>query len=329
VATGTLALGLAGLTPVLLARADIYEVAISCGYALTMLTLLALWAACHRPDQRGRWLAAASLAYGLAIGARPNLLFGAVILLVPVVQAWREGSPRCVGAGGGRGSAGATAAWGTEPVRQRRGAAGRRIWAPLLAATGPITCIGLGLMLYNILRFDNPLEFGIKYELSSIRMSTEHLWSPHYLGFNSWVYFLGPARWSARFPFVHDINLPPRSADHVNPEHPFGVLTSIPLVWLALAAPLAWRSRSAEARSTLRGFLAAVALFFATCALNLSLYFAANVRYEMEFCPALVLLATVGILGLERTLAGWPAWRRATRGAWSASRFLDRSAAVR
>ena len=36
----------------------------------------------------------------------------------------------------------------------------------------------------------------------------------------------------------------------------------------------------------------------------------------MDFCPALVLLAVVGILGLERALAGWPAWRRAARWAW-------------
>ena len=91
VAAGTLALGLAGFTPIILPRAEVYEVAISCGYALTMLALLALWGACHRPHQRGRWLAAASLAYGLAIGARPNVLFGAVILLVPVALAWREG----------------------------------------------------------------------------------------------------------------------------------------------------------------------------------------------------------------------------------------------
>ncbi len=131
----TLALGLAVFTPIILPRAEVFEVAISCGYALTMLALLALWEACHRPDQRGRWLAAASLAYGLATGARPNVLFGAVILLVPVAQAWREG---------------------------------RRVWAPLLAATGPITFIGLGLLLYNTLRFDNPLEFGTHYQLSSM-----------------------------------------------------------------------------------------------------------------------------------------------------------------
>ncbi len=152
---------------------------ISCGYAWAMLALLALWEACHRPAQRGRWLAAASLAYGLSIGARPTALSGAVILLVPVAQAWREG---------------------------------RRIWLPLLAATVPITCIGMGVMLYNTLRFGNAFEFGTHYQLSSIRMPAQHFWSSYYLGFNSWVYFLGPVCWGARFPFVLDIKLPPLPA---------------------------------------------------------------------------------------------------------------------
>ena len=34
-----------------------------------------------------------------------------------------------------------------------------------MAATGPIVLIGLGLMLYNKLRFDSPLEFGAHYQL--------------------------------------------------------------------------------------------------------------------------------------------------------------------
>jgi len=301
VVASALALGLAGFTPIILPRAEIYEVAISCGYALAMLALLALWEACHRPHQRGRWLAAASLAYGLAVGARPTALFGAVILLLPVALAWREGSPRCAGPGF------------TFHVSRFTF---HRIWAPLLAATVPITFIGLGLMLYNTLRFDNPLEFGMQYALSSIRMTAQHFWSPHYLAFNSWVYFLGPAHWGACFPFVHDIKVPPLPTGHVNPEHPFGILTSIPLVWLTVAAPLAWRGRSADARYILRGFVAAVALLFATRALTLSPFFAACVRYEWEYCPALVLLAVVGIFGLERALAGRPAWRRAARWAW-------------
>ena len=258
-----------------------------------MLALLALWEACHRSERRGRWLAAASLAYGLAIGARPNLLFGAVILLVPVAQAWRER---------------------------------RRVWVPLLAATGPITFIGLGLLLYNFLRFDHPGEFGTRYLLDGVgappHAQLSFLDRVQYfgfdcLGFNSWVYFLAPARWGAHFPFVHNIQLPRLPARFVpDPEHPFGVLSNIPLVWLAVAAPLAWRGRPADVRRLLCGFLAAVALLFATSALLLICFPAASVRYEMEFCPALVLLAVVGILGLERALADRPAWQGATRWAW-------------
>ena len=103
VAACALALGLATGVPVLLSRSDVYEVAISCGYMLTMLALAAIWCALHEPERRCRWLAAASVAYGLAVGARPTLLFGAVILLVPVVQAWRERRHDLGAAAGGDG----------------------------------------------------------------------------------------------------------------------------------------------------------------------------------------------------------------------------------
>ncbi|MCX6911944.1 MAG: tetratricopeptide repeat protein [Verrucomicrobia bacterium] len=308
VAAGTLALGLAGFTPVILPRAEIYEVAIGCSYALAMLALLALWMACHRPQQRGRWLAAASLAYGLAVGARPTALFGAVILLVPVALAWCEGSPRRAGPGFPF-----HVSRFTFPVSRFTS---HRIWVLLLAATGPITCIGLGLLLYNALRFDNPFEFGAYYQLNDLRTSAQHLWSLHYLKANFWDYFLAPAHGRDLFPFIHDLKLPPLPKAKCYPEHPFGVLTSIPLVWLALAAPLAWRGRSADVRAILRGFLVAVALLFAARALSLGPYSFAFIRYEWEFCPMLVLLAVAGIFGLERALAGRPGWRWAARGAW-------------
>ena len=284
VAAGALALGLTTCTPLLLARCDVYEVAISCGYALTMLVLVALWKALHEPGRRGWWLAGASLACGLAVGARPSLLWVAVILLVPVAQAWRERRPRKL--------------------------------SGLVAATLPLVLIGFGLMVYNALRFDNPFEFGWHYQLAGERQDTVHPFSLRYLWFNIRIYFLEPARWSGRFPFVHDIKAPPLPAGHGGGEHPFGILSNIPLVWLALAVPLAWRDRSAEARDTLRGFLVAVALLFGIGASTLCLLRGANVRYEVEFLPALVLLAVMGILGLERALVCRPVWRRAARWGW-------------
>ena len=284
VAAGALALGLVTCTPSLLARCDVWEVSISCGYAFTMLALATIWKALHHSCQRGRWLAAASLSYGLVVGARPSLIFGAAVLLVPVVDAWRER---------------------------------RRVWALLIAAIGPIALIGLGLMLYNFLRFDGPFEFGWRYQLAGGRQDTVHPFDLRYLWFNVRVYFLESARWSGRFPFVHDIRVPPLPEGQGRTEHPYGVLTNIPLAWLALAGPLAWGRRSAEARSSLCGFLTAVTLLFGFCALTLCLFFAVSIRYEVEFLPALVLLAVIGILSLERALSDSPVWRRVARWCWS------------
>ncbi len=278
-----LALGLATGVPMLLSRSDVYEVSISCGYMLTTLALAAIWCALHEPERRWRWLAMASVAYGLAVGARPSLLFGAIILLVPVAQTWRERRP---------------------------------IGPTVMAAIGPILLIGLGLMLYNAMRFDNPLEFGQHYQLAGERQDTIQFFSLHYLWFNFRVYFLEPARWRDRFPFVHEIAVPALPAGHGRFESPYGVLSNIPLVWLALAVPLAWRSRSVETRPILHGFFAAVAMLFGICALTISFFWSTCIRYEVEFLPPLVWLAVVGILGLERALLHRAAWRRAVRWGW-------------
>jgi len=217
----------------------------------------------------------------LAVGARPSLLLGAVILLAPVVQAWGEK---------------------------------RRVWPLLVAACGPMVMIGAGLMFYNAMRFDNPLEFGQRYQLP---LTVHQQFRLRYLWFNFRVGFLQPARWSGRFPFVDDIAAPALPARYGNLEEAFGVLTNIPLVWLALAAPLAWRGRPEDGLSKLRWFLAAVALLFGMCALPIVLHDSMCMRYEMEYASPVVLLAAVGVFGLEGALAGQPVWRRAARCGWS------------
>jgi tetratricopeptide (TPR) repeat protein len=285
-AAGALALGLAASAPILVQRAEVYEVAISCAYALTMLALGAVWLALHRPDQRGRWLAAAALAFGLATGARPTALFGAGILIVPLAA---RGKP----------------------------AGGRRDHFRLLAVAAiPLILCALGLMFYNFARFGSPWEFGERYQLAANRQDTVQHFSLGYLWFNFRVYFLEPVAWHAGFPFIGKISLPPLPSGHGPVEDPFGILPDVPLVWLALAAPLAWRCPSAEGRPALREFVAAVALLAPLSALPLLLFYWNCSRYELEFLPALVLLAVVGIFGLEHALAGQPARRRLARAGW-------------
>jgi tetratricopeptide (TPR) repeat protein len=198
VACSALALGLGSGLPLTLNRPDIWEVPILCGYALVMLTLLLLWFACTRPGQRGRFLALASLAYGLALGSRPSLLLGAAVLLLPLLP--------------------------------ERRAPFRRLAALALAAVGPITLLGLALLAYNHLRFGSPFEFGQRYQLAGVRVDTLRLFSPSYLPFNLHAYFLHLPPWPGALPargFLRTSALP---TGHGGIESAFGILTCLPFV---------------------------------------------------------------------------------------------------
>jgi tetratricopeptide (TPR) repeat protein len=278
-AAGTI---MSGLALALTLPANVHETAIACGFGFAMLALAAVWAALHEPinsvgptsrsaSRRALWLALASLAYGLAIGARPTLLFGAVILLLPVLQAWRP-------------PAGSVSR--LQPVR---------IAALLLAAAGPITCVGLGLMLYNALRFNNPFEFGWHYQLnSSYRATSAHPFGLHYLWFNARLYFLEPVNWTRQFPFLKSRPLPPTPPgyDLGNAAAGGGILIIYPIVLFVLAMPLAWKRKLRG--SALAWFATACLLLFSAGAVTLSLFFASASTYELDFLPGLLLLALIG-----------------------------------
>jgi tetratricopeptide (TPR) repeat protein len=280
--SGVLAFGLANLVTAVLTRSDVYEVAIGCGYAMTMLALVAVWGSMHDARRTVLWLAAASVAWGLALGARPSLLPGAAVLLAPVIHAW---------------------------VRRRR------VWPLWIAAILPVSLFALGLMYYNFLRFGSPFEFGQHYQLSAARPDTGGQFSLRYFWFNIRVAFFDPARWSPQFPYVRDAitSTPP---DGATVEHAFGVLANLPFTWLALALPLAWRGRAARTRPALLCLLGAICWLFGTNALLLCLHDSMCLRYQVEFVPELVFLAVVGIFVLESSLAAWPVWRRIARCLW-------------
>lgn len=279
-----LAMGLMTSATVLLQKADVWEVPIACGYALTMLALLSVWHACHEADHRGRWVLAASLAMGLAVGSRPSLLFGSAIVLIPIGAALGDR---------------------------------RNLGRLLLCAAAPLVVCGLGILIYNRMRFSGPLDFGERYQLGLYRQDSAAHFSAGYLGFNFWVYFLQPAAWTGHFPYVGAAtSLLPTPEGHAAIEDPFGVLVDLPLLLGALAVPLAWHGRTAESRATLKRFVLAVAVLFASSAAILCLFYGNCSRYEMDFLPSLALLAVVGVLGLEHALAGRSRWLWIYRATW-------------
>jgi tetratricopeptide (TPR) repeat protein len=292
VAGGLAALGLATSVPLLLARPDVWEVPISCAYALVMLMLGALWRALHDSTRRTVWLAVAASALGLAIGARPWLVLACPALLVPAVT--------------GAGSIG---------VPGRR----RRLLTDLVAIGLPLAAIGLCLALYNLRRFDSIFEFGQRYQLAEDRQDAARHFSLTYLWFNFRVYFLSVATWDSRFPFVTGVSSLPPPAGHAEVDQPFGLLTNTPVTAFALYLLLRGRESFRTRPAELRAFVGIVAGVFAVGAVTLCLFYGTCTRYQVEFHPALTLLAALGGLAWISSTQGSRASRRAITTLWLAT----------
>ena len=252
---------------------DVYEVAVTSAFAFTMMALACIWCALHEPKRSVLWLLLASFAYGLVVGSRPSSLFGAVILLVPAAMAWSSANPN----------------------------SRRQCGFLVAAAVIPITLIGMGLMLYNQLRFGNPLEFGWHYQVQwkdDPRTATQ--FSLSYFWYNFRFYFLQPTRWTGHIPFLQFVptfSFPP---GYQFTGNSYGGLLGLSLiVWLAPGVLLLWKNRFKDEMIVLRWFVVAIFLLFVSCASILCFFSSTIVRYEMDFLPALVLLGIIGIFSLQ------------------------------
>jgi len=188
----------------------------------------------------------------------------------------------------------------------------------LPAAVLPIGLIGVGMMILNARRFGSPFEFGVPYLLTGINVhQSPPLITGRYIGYNLRVYFLEPVLWSMRSVFPIGIRLPTEPMPgYVGTENPFGILTSVPFVWLAGLAAFAGRGLAGEARLRLRWIIGCMlALHFCSLA-TVCAVAASCTRYEADFLPQLMLLASLGLLVLERMLVGHRMWRVVARCIW-------------
>ncbi len=204
------------------------------------------------------WLAAASLALGLAVGARPNYVLGLPLLLLPAFRLWINLPP--------------TRRWSSAAL-------------PFAAAAIlPAALVGAGLAYYNYLRFDHLTEFGIQYSLSTVNQSTMKLIGFEFYPKNLRLYLLHAADFIRYFPFFHA------------GDRPFGILPHLSLAGVAILFPLSWlsfrlRHDQAWVISGLFWLGAALANLAVLC-----LFFGGEDRYLVDFTPPALLLACAVLL---------------------------------
>jgi hypothetical protein len=267
----TLILGLGSYAPLLLARADMWEIPIAFGALSVFVALRCLWEAYADTARAAKWMALASAAFGLGFAARPTILPGAAILLFPFVS-------RDV----------------------------RRDWRAWLGAVIPLGLCGASVALYNDLRFGSPFEFGQKFQLAGVTVANLHLFSAGYFLTNLRFYLFQPLHWTSVFPFAHEPPIGPLRAhlplNHGGAEHMSGALLYSPVLWAAAAVPFAIRAARPD-----RG-LVMIAASTAWVALSslafLCFFFGACSRYQFEFVPEMALMACVGVIGMEAALRG-------------------------
>jgi hypothetical protein len=255
-----LCLGTCSLLPSAAASDHVYGVPIACAAACYGI---AWWAALRgviNPKRSIRWSLVSGLALAFTLGARPNYLLWTPAFLFVLVAAIQ--------------------------TRPREG------WKIGFAALSPILIAVACLLWLNWKRFNHPLEFGLKYQLSGSRQIDAAVLGFKYLAANWKSYGWNPLPLDGYFPFTT-----------LAPEAPFGIFSALPIAWLAFG--LVGVGANRELRGWLRGVaMSCVLSFIAAC-----LFSAAVQRYMIDFLPGIVLAGGVCALGLAHRHGRSLTWR--------------------
>ena len=270
-------LGIAQFIPYVLKRPYFYEAAATCGFAFSSAGLCALVIGIDRERHRRLTFSISGLCLGLSVGARPNYVLGVASLVFLV---W------CV------------------------------VLLPLKVPCKTVTCgdaavfvapiiaCGLGLAAYNYTRFDNPLEFGIKYQLTEANgFSGFHLSTPKTL-LGVFYFLLSAPGYSRSFPFcfamVRRVGSESQLARLVL-EQVVGMLPAVPITIIGLLAPLGilvpfLRERlRVECLPLLSLWIFAASNLLVLCASGWT-----TVRYSVDFVPGFLLVTWLCVIVVQQ-----------------------------
>jgi hypothetical protein len=264
----SLALGLGQVAPIVLRRPRVYEVAVSAAYCFLFAGLYFLARRIARPNS-ARWgLVLSAALVGLAAGSRPHCVLVAILLaILYALYLFRIASLR-----------------------------GRAWWVEFAPFFVPFVVAALLLGWYNYARFENPLEFGIRYQVGVINFHQAHAPLPLRVRqvFASLYYLLlCLPNVRTRFPFLElsgaaqPMGNPDLFPDGYFQEPVAGVFAIVPLCLAGFVLPLLlWKARlfAGNVRAILSGLVACgFVMFAALCSIP-----SASGRFGLDFAPSLL-----------------------------------------
>ena len=256
-------LGLCGFVPHLLRRPQIYEVAIASAYCFLMAGFY-LWL---RGTAGGRvsptLLALSGLCFGITVGSR--VLFAIPVALMVGIAAWQFRRSRAT-----------------------------------LAFVVPLCLCGLAIAVYNWVRFGNPLDFGLAYQLAYVTVIEGVHPTFKKFAADAYYYLFSPPHFRDAFPLVHL----PRVANlgrwwpaGLYVEEVVGLLSTTPVAILGMVFPWFLSRRElplAAARFGLVAWAAGWIVFLQMTPLGW-----ATLRYSVDFAPTWLLLGLFATVWLR------------------------------
>jgi hypothetical protein len=183
---------------------------------------------------------------------------------------------------------------------------------PLLATGIPLAS-GMALLAwYNWARFGSPLEFGFRYAITGndLLKYSSQLFSPAYIPSNLYNYLIIPWKLITSFPFIEPtagIKAPAPflsrfyrqlSATGILFTSPFNIIYALAgIIIAAKSFPLLFQRKSRDENGSQKELTWLLLVLCGTVILalgQLALFFSSSIRYEMDFMPALTLLAVLG-----------------------------------
>ena len=248
--------------PVVLRRPDVWELPVVAGCACLWWGLYFLWR-CLESDGGTGWAVGIGCMVALMLGSRPTELLAGALLIVMIFQI-------------------------TKSARR-----------PVTAAATIAGVAGVLLLLYNTVRFGNPLEFGQSYQLWGADERGVRHFSLTYAAHNAWVYLLALPSLSPYFPFVMAVPPGGEPPGYLGIDEMHGGLVAVPVQLAGIAAAVwSWRQRRNPDARALRCTIAASLLCSVLSGAVLFCFAGAVTRYSTELFAGSTVAAAIGMMAV-------------------------------